>query len=379
MGKKQSLLLIILNFALYISLGLPDSMIGASWPVIQETFGFSVSFVSTITIIALCFSLISSLNYQHFAQKFSSHQIIFYSMILIFIGLSLLWLAPNAYLFLLAIPFLGLGQGAIDVAVNILLAQKFSSRVMNFVHAFYGLGVTISSAISALSIKLTQSFRLAVFILLTLHLIILIFYFIHRQLFDSPIEEEKHEDEEHEKLQAKHWLFPLFYFLYAVEQVFGLFIASYAVFLGKEPAYAAMLASIYWFCLMLGRFISGFIIDYLKSESYLYLLLFISLIASFLLYFNPLLASGLLGLGFSGLYPTLMMLPHQYLPKHLANEIVNKNISAAVIGTLLLPVLCSQLIKFISFHTFPSFCLFFILLLVINILFLVKFNKKVQI
>ncbi|GAB2026799.1 MFS transporter [Lactovum odontotermitis] len=376
MNKKQRLILILLSFALYISLGLPDSIVGSGWPVIRQTFHFSLEFVSVITTVSLLFSLLSNFIYVKLSARLQEGTVIFMSMLSIVIALFIMLLAPSGWIYLLSVPFLGMGQGAIDVAVNTIVARNFSGKIMNFVHAFYGLGVTLSSMLVAFSIQLTASFRLAVLLILLLHSLILLFFLSRKSTFTAHGETEGKTDSARAKLSLRHWLFPLFYFLYSIEQIFSLLMASYLVYRHYEAAFAALITGIFWFGLMVGRVLSGFMLDYFKPERFIVILLCLSFAGTLLMAVYPLGAAVLVGLGFSGLYPTVMTLPHRYFSGVLAGKMVAINVSAASAGMFLMPIIFSGIIALTDLSIFPWAYEFFFLLMFLVGLLMLHFNKK---
>ncbi|MDR2976666.1 MAG: MFS transporter [Streptococcaceae bacterium] len=379
MNKKQKLILILLSFALYVSLGLPDSIVGSGWPVIRKTFSFSLEFVSVITTLSLLFSLISNFAYVKLSSRIQEGTVIFMSMLSIVIALIIMLLAPNGLIYLLSIPFLGLGQGAIDVAVNTIVARNFSGKIMNFVHAFYGLGVTLSSMAVALSIRMTSSFRLAVLLLLFLHTLVLIFFLSRKSTFSAHENAQKKSKSAKVRLSFNNWLFPLFYFLYSIEQVFSLLMASYLVYCSYEAAFAALVTGVFWFALMIGRVFSGFLLDYFKAESFIVMLLSLSFVGTLLISVFPLGAAVLIGLGFSGLYPTVMTLPHRYFPDNLANKLVAANVTAASAGIFLMPIIFSGLIALTNLGFFAWIFEFSFLMLFLVGLLMLRFNKKAKV
>ncbi len=376
MNKKQSIILVLLSFSLYISLGLPDSLIGSGWPVIRQDFHFSLELISVITTVQLLFSLLSNALYIKISTKVSEGSVIFLSMFSILISLFLMLFAPNGIIFLISIPFLGLGQGAIDVAVNTIVARRFSEKIMNFVHAFYGLGVTLSSIFEAISIRYTSTFRLAILLVLILHSIILIFFMTKRATFTEHGEVDKKKKKSKLKFTLANWLFPIFYFLYAIEQIFSIYMASFLVFQHFDAAFSALITGIFWFSLMCGRIVSGFLLDYLESEKLILILLFISFIGTLLMWFSPLFSAILIGGGFSGLYPTIMTLAHRYFNIEKANRIVALNVTAAGLGMFVMPLLFSALIASFNLLIFPWLFEIFFILLAITGIFMLRLNVK---
>jgi fucose permease len=285
-------------------------------------------------------------------------------------------LAPSGSIYLLSIPFLGMGQGAIDVAVNTIVARSFSVKIMNFVHAFYGLGVMLSSMLVAFSIQMTDGFRLAIMLILALHTLILIFFLSRKSDFKAHGQSEKKRRPDKTRLTLKNLLFPLFYFLYAIEQIFSLLMASYLVYHHTDAAFAALITGIFWLGLMIGRVLSGFMLDHIQPERFILMLLALSFIGTLLISVWPLASAILIGLGFSGLYPTVMTLPHRYFSDTLANKLVAINVSAAGAGMFLMPIIFSGAFSLTSIGIFPWIYEFFFVLMFLTGWMMLKLNRK---
>lgn len=141
-----SLLLAIIYLA-FISLGLPDSLIGAGWPVMHEDLGVPVAYAGIVTMIIAAGTIVSSLLSERLTRRFGAGLVTAAS-----VGLTAAALAGFAFsgsfwmLCLWAVPF-GLGAGAVDAAINNYVALHYAARHMNWLHSFWGVGATISPLI----------------------------------------------------------------------------------------------------------------------------------------------------------------------------------------------------------------------------------------
>ena len=131
MSKKVTLsTLVVLNFIIYISLGLPDSILGSAWPSMRQSYEMGASQVSYLTTIMLLFSFFSSMLYTKIAKYLTVAKVILTSMLCVIIGLILMMITSNPIVLFLATPFMGIGQGAIDVTVNHFAAKHLPSSLM---------------------------------------------------------------------------------------------------------------------------------------------------------------------------------------------------------------------------------------------------------
>lgn len=355
--KTVPVLIILINFLLYISLGLPDAVMGSAWPILRLDFGLDLSAVGYLTMIGVVFSFLSTLVYPRLARKLTSDQFMFWSMISVLIGLTFL-IAGNAVPLLVAsCAFLGMGQGAIDIAVNNFAAKHFSSGLMSVLHGCYGVGITLSSLIIAMALDTDFSWRGGVILIGILQLVILVVFFMNRGHF-----REKDEREELSKEKIRFGkldvLMIAFYFTYALEVVIGNFLSSYLVdFLAMPSTLAATMATIYWGGLMVGRFVTGITTRLLSDKTVLFLHLFLTCGAVSLLYIQHDavfgLASFLLGFGLSAVYPLMMMVPYKLYSGAKATQAVSFNVAGCQAGIVVLPIVFGIGYEQIGLQWFP--------------------------
>ena len=146
-------LLIAVIYLIFISLGLPDSLLGSGWPTMQVTFGVPSSYAGYVSMTISFMTVISALFSPKLIKKFHTKWIVIVSIFMTILGLIGFSVSQKYWmLFLFVIPY-GLGAGSIDAAVNQYVANHYSSSVMNFLHCFYGVGAVISPSIMALALK----------------------------------------------------------------------------------------------------------------------------------------------------------------------------------------------------------------------------------
>ena len=146
-------LLIAVIYLIFMSLGLPDSLIGSGWPVMHREFGVPSSYAGYVSMTICFMTIISSLVSPYIIKRFKTQWIVIVSISMTILGLmGFSFCTSYPMLFLFAIPY-GLGAGAIDAASNHYVASHYSGAVMNFLHCFYGVGAVISPNIMALALK----------------------------------------------------------------------------------------------------------------------------------------------------------------------------------------------------------------------------------
>ena len=196
--KKMYTLLLLLIYLAFISLGLPDSLLGSAWPVMHKAFQVPLSYAGLVTMIISGGTICSSLMSERLTKKFGTQIVTVFSVMLTAIALfgfstaSAFWM-----LCLWAIPY-GLGAGAIDAALNNYVALHYNSRHMSWLHCFWGLGTIISPYVMsyALTTSVWQNgYRMVSFIQIGITLILFVTLPIWKVNKKETAQEEKAEEE----------------------------------------------------------------------------------------------------------------------------------------------------------------------------------------
>lgn len=156
-GMATVLLLVI--YIAFIGLGIPDSLFGAAWPAIYAELGLPLASGTVISVTVCCGTILSSLLSARVIARFGTGRVAAFSTALTALALLGYSFSHNlGFLCLFALP-LGLGAGAIDIALNNYVALHYSAAHMNFLHCFYGVGVSISPYVLAVVIQSSGSWR----------------------------------------------------------------------------------------------------------------------------------------------------------------------------------------------------------------------------
>ena len=362
MSKKVTLsTLVVLNFIIYISLGLPDSILGSAWPSMRQSYEMGASQVSYLTTIMLLFSFFSSMLYTKIAKYLTVAQVILTSMLCVIIGLILMMITSNPIVLFLATPFMGIGQGAIDVTVNHFAAKHLPSSLMSLLHGFYGVGVSMSAAILTFFLSTFSSWRFAIGAIALFEILILLLIFVYRHHFaerddSQEMTPQKTNAETTQKFKLGYLINPIFYFFYAIEAVTGIFLATYYVEnFQVNSAQAAFFTTLFWLGLMVGRFVTGALTRFMQDKTIIYSHIGLLLLMSITLFLPPgLYTMGtvfLLGLAMGPLYPLMMMF-------------------------LVFPLLFGALFKILSFSIFPTLILMLTVILSVLVALIFKQVKK---
>lgn len=388
--KKGDILLatwfLLIIYLAFISLGLPDSLLGSAWPVIWPEIGSSVGAAGLISMIVAAGTIVSSLASGRMIRLLGTGNITFLSCLLTAVCLSGFSLAPSlAWFIILAIP-LGLGAGAVDAALNHYVAEHYEAHHMNWLHCFWGVGATMGPFIMAASISGQHSWRggyaavagiqfsLVAVLLLTLPLWkrMAVTRSTPDSLNNKPIDGAD-EVLAIKLLRLKGVKPTLIAFLFycGVEMTVGLWGASYLVGTRKVSAeVAAGWVSLYYAGITFGRLITGFItlkVSNLLLIRYGQIVTIIGGIVLLLPLPSGFAAGGLvfIGLGLAPIYPGLLHETPSRFGKGNAARLMGYQMAVAYTGTTFLPPLFGLLAAKTGMSSFPGVVLLLLVLMLI--------------
>ena len=269
----MSILLLLVIYLIFISLGLPDSLIGSSWPAIYQSLNISSSLQGALTLIISLCTIISSFASSKLISLFKQKGVIIISICLTVIGLICLSYSNNfIYLCLSAIP-LGLGAGAIDSTLNNYVAINYKAIHLNFLHAFWGIGAGISPFIVGIFLTDLNGWRNGALCLAIIQSFILLVSICSIKLWDKAeiaFNNRKNDDEEDKVInlgffksfRIKGVVFALigFFSYIAVEQTAAMWFSTMLV---NNFEVSVKIANnwngLFYLGILSGRIISGFI------------------------------------------------------------------------------------------------------------------------
>lgn len=362
-------LLLIVIFIDFIGLGIPDSLFGAAWPAINSDFGLPISAANAVTVTMTVCSIISSLMSAKLTEKFSTSKIAAVSTALTAVGLFGFSISKNIYMMFFFTLFLGFGAGAIDAALNNYVAVHYRASHMNFLHCFYGIGVTLSPYLMSLALK-NRSWQSGYRLAFIIQLVISIIAFVSLPLWQKNGRLSESSDEKSEKSSfadlvklpgiKSTWL--VFFGSCALEYVSGTWSSSFLVnSRGITVDRAALFVTVYYGGIALGRFLSGIFSSKLKPQQIISIgtILIIPAIVLVSQPFIPnLIAVGmfLIGLGNGPLYPNMVHLTPIRFGAQRSQAVMGSQMAAAYIGILSMPTLTGFLAQKFSIDIFP-YCL----------------------
>lgn len=362
-------LLLIVIFIDFIGLGIPDSLFGAAWPAINRDFGLPISAANAVTVTMTVCSIISSLMSSKLTEKFSTSKIAAVSTALTAVGLFGFSISKNIYMMFFFTLFLGFGAGAIDAVLNNYVAVHYRASHMNFLHCFYGIGVTLSPYLMSLALK-NRSWQSGYRLAFIIQLVISIIAFASLPLWQKNDRLSESSDEKSEKSSFAEliklpgikstWL--VFFGSCALEYVGGTWSSSFLVnSRGITVDRAALFVTVYYGGIAFGRFLSGILSSKLKPQQIILIGTILIIPAIFLVsqpFIPNLIAVGmfLIGLGNGPLYPNMVHLtPIRFGTQH-SQAVMGSQMAAAYIGILSMPTLTGFLAQKFSTDIFP-YCL----------------------
>lgn len=365
-------LLLIVIFIDFIGLGIPDSLFGAAWPAINSDFGLPISAANAVTVTMTVCSIISSLMSAKLTEKFSTSKIAAVSTALTAVGLFGFSISKNIYMMFFFTLFLGFGAGAIDAVLNNYVAVHYRASHMNFLHCFYGIGVTLSPYLMSLALK-NRSWQSGYHLAFIIQLVISIIAFASLPLWQKNGRLSESSDEKSEKIEKNSfaeliklpgikstWL--VFFGSCALEYVSGTWSSSFLVnSRGITVDRAALFVTVYYGGIAFGRFLSGIFSSKLKPQQII-LIGTILIIPAIVLVSQPfipnLIAVGmfLIGLGNGPLYPNMVHLTPIRFGAQRSQAVMGSQMAAAYIGILSMPTLTGFLAQKFSTDIFP-YCL----------------------
>lgn len=262
--------ILVVIYIVFISLGLPDSLFGVSWPVVHTDFMIPESFASLYSIITgVCSGGVAFIAGK-VIRKFGTPLVTFFSTLLTVIGLIGISFSPNIIVMMFFTVVMSYGAGAIDTALNNFISLHYEARHMSWLHCFWGLGVTISPLIMAQFLGgetggWRSGYRVVALLQFSVALIVL---FSLKKWKKIDLKAQQHENKENEnnekanvfKIKGAVTSILSQGFYCSMEFLIGTWGATYlANVYGSEPDVAARWVSLYYGGIMLGRLVSGFV------------------------------------------------------------------------------------------------------------------------
>ena len=363
-----SLLLAVIYLG-FVSLGLPDSLLGSAWPVMREAFGVSLPSLGIVTMLISGGTILSSLFADRLIRRIGTYFVTLASVCLTVIGLFGFSLARSfPMLLIFALPY-GLGAGAIDTALNNYVALHFSSRHMNWLHCFWGVGTIVSPYIMGYCLTgaggWQGGFRMVGCIQLVLLAVIAASCPLWRrppQLGDAP------EVPQRVLTLPEKWRTPgvplvlLAFLAYcATEATVMSWASTYLVEArGIGEVTAAKCGALFFIGMTVGRFLSGFLSPRLGDRRMIAIGEGIAAVGILALFFplpdlGAMMALVVIGLGCAPIYPAIIHMTPMNFGAELSGSIIGLEMAFAYVGSTFMPPLYGLIAGHLSPRLLPVF------------------------
>ena len=403
-------ILLLMIYLAFVSLGLPDALLGSAWPIMYQEFAVPVSYSGTVFMIICGGTILSSLNSEKLNRRFGTGKITAISVFLTAIALFGFSISHSfLMLCLFAIPY-GLGAGSVDAALNHYVALHYSSRHMSWLHCMWGLGASVGPYIMGFVLQRGEPWNRGYLIVSIIQFILAIILFCSLSLWkknpeelkenaastakqEAPKQEAPKQEAPKQRALSLKEVFAIpgakeslasFYGYCALEQTVGLWAGSFMVLaLGMEEKLAASYVALFYFGITFGRFLSGFFTMKWKDEQMVLGGSAIVFFGIFLL-FTPwskalvLPALILIGLGCAPVYPSVIhSTPYNFGVEH-SSALIGAQMAAAYVGTLIMPPFFGVLGRSFSMKLFPYYSMFLLLFMVFTYRRMLQVTKKAR-
>lgn len=373
-------LLLALIYVSFISLGLPDSLLGSAWPQMQESLGVSLSLGGVISFLITASTILSSLMSHRVIQRFGTGGVTMCSVAMTALALLGFSLSDSfLVLCLWAIPY-GLGAGSVDAALNNFVALHCKAKHMSWLHCFWGIGATGGPYIMGLCLSRGMGwqagYRTISFLQMALTLILLLSLPLWKkqELPLSGGETVRPQTPQWRKLLKRPGVkaaLTAFFFYSALELTTGLWGSSYMVAVrGISPETAAKWISLFYLGITAGRFFSGFLTLRFSDDTMVRLgegTAIVGIILLLLPLHNLFLCVGLIltGLGCAPIYPSLLHATPQRFGKSLSQSLMGTQMAISYLGSTTMPPVSGFLSEKVSMGLYPVLLLVFALCMTI--------------
>ena len=381
--------LLLIIYLSFISLGLPDALLGSAWPIMHEELKVPLSYSGSVYMLISCCTILSSLKSESLNRRFGTGKITAFSVLLTALAIFGFSMSRSFYMLLLfAIPY-GLGAGSVDAALNHYVALHYSSRHMNWLHCMWGIGASIGPYIMGFVLQRGYSWSKGYFLIGMLQAGLTFLLFLSLGLWKEKEEDmndlvkvEMHEGEEGKKAMSFREILRIpgakeciasFFFYCAIEQTIGLWSGSFMVYsLRIDAKLAASLVALFYFGITFGRFLAGIFSAKWKDEELILggiAILFLGIA----LLFPAGLSSGkqlfgmelrqvfvilsllFMGLGCAPIYPAIIHSTPYNFGAENTSALIGKQMASAYIGSLSLPPIFGVLAKNFGTELFPFY------------------------
>ena len=368
-------LLIAVIYLIFISLGLPDSLLGSGWPAMHAAFSVPSSYAGYVSMAISFMTIISALLSPIMIKRFHTKWIVIVSIFLTVMGLIGFSISTSyAMLFVFAVPY-GMGAGAIDASVNHYVAKNYSGSVMNFLHCFYGVGAVISPNIMAVALSKAswnEGYRWTAYI----QIFILLICIISLPLWKKNESDSNKQEEEvagiREALKRPGVVLTLIAFFAYCSGEATCFLWTSSYFAGVKEGLTdhliASFGSLIFGGLMLGRLISGFVSNRLGDRMLIRIGIFVEVVGILLVmipvasFIPAAIGFVIIGTGMGPVYPAIQHMAPTNFGERYSAAVIGLQMASAYMGSTFMPMIFGNIQEKIGIGIMPFYLLIFAVL-----------------
>ena len=355
----------------FIALGMPDGLLGIAWPSIRVGFAIPLDSLGMLLFASVTGYMTSSFLSGALISRMGVGSLLTVSCALTGSALVGYTLVPSWWMMVLLGVMAGLGAGAIDAGLNTYVAAHFGEGLMQWLHASYGIGITLGPIIMTIALTTLDSWRVGYRIVGGFQFIMAASFFITLSWWNAH-EEVLIESEREKRLtdyktpmgktmrQPRVWLSVLLFFLYVGAEV-SLGTWAYSLLTesrGMSPEIAGFWTGSYWATFTIGRILAGLYAKRLGINTLVQGGIALALLGAVLLWWNPfqlanLLAVALIGIAVAPIFPAMMSGTSQRVGAHFAANTIGMQMAATGLGTAVIPSLMGMLARQFSLEVIP--------------------------
>ena len=370
-------LLLAVIYLSFISLGLPDALLGSAWPTMYGEFGVPVSYAGVISMIIAVGTIVSSLQSDRLTRRLGAGKVTAISVGMTaaaIFGFS----ASHSFwtLCLWAVPY-GLGAGSVDAALNNYVALHYASRHMSWLHCMWGVGASLGPYIMGYALTGGGGWNMGYRYIALLQVALTAVLVLSLPLWKTPAKDGAEGGGgpalslgQILRIPGAKAVMVTFFCYCAVEQTAGLWASSYlALHTGVPAETAAGFASLFFIGITVGRALSGFLTMKLSDGRMVRLGqgIIAAGIAAFLLPLGEYAALAgliLIGLGCAPIYPSIIHATPAHFGADRSQAVIGVQMASAYVGNCLMPPLFGLIANHITVSLFPFYLLAILILMV---------------
>lgn len=373
--------LLTIIYVSFISLGLPDSLLGAAWPTMQIELGVPLSYAGIISMIIAGSTIVSSLFSDRLTRRWGTGTVTAVSVLMTAVALLGFSLSHSfTVLCVIAIPY-GLGAGAVDAALNNYVALHYAARHMSWLHCFWGIGVCVGPSVLGYCLTHGMTWNAGYGSIAAVQIILSILLFATLPLWKKNEVSSDVSDVEKSKpigivgalkIRGVLQILIAFFAYCAVESTAGLWASSYLVLQhGVNEETAASYAALFYIGITLGRFVSGFISEKLGDKRLIRTGIIVLISGILCLFFGKIhvvfsfIALVVIGLGCAPIYPSVIHATPSHFGAENSQAIIGIQMASAYLGSTFMPPVFGLIANYVDIAWYPAFMGIFAILMLI--------------